>query len=78
MKTFQYSIADTFACALINGDATGLDDNDEQALDEFQAHVIESHGVGHWSVVDDCAEFARDEVTGLHANCLSAEWVVNS
>ena len=78
MKTFQYAIADTFLCALINGDTTGLDDSDEQYLDDFQAHVIESHGVGHWSVISDYAEFARDEVTGLHANCLTVEWVVIS
>ena len=78
MKTFTYSIAECFLSALINGDDSGLDESESQALDDFQAHVIESHGVGHWSVNDEYVEFARDEVTGLRANCINAEWVVIS
>ena len=74
----EFEIPNWALSALINGDDSGLDDSESQAIDDFQAHVIESHGVGHWSVNNEYSEFARDEVTGLRANCVNAEWVVIS
>lgn len=61
-----YIIADVYLPALINGDSTGLTDEDDQALDLFLDAVGCS---GHWSYAEEGEGFARCEVTGLYADC---------
>lgn len=67
----HYSIAGHFAPAIVNGDYSGLSDDDDKALAVF----LKSVPPGIWQFSEN-TEFARDQVTGLHADCLLAElWV---
>lgn len=77
IKTYEYTIAEHYAPALINGDHTGLEDNESRAVDQFEQWVIKEHGYGHWSYRDNAdAYFDRCDVCELMANCVPIEWVV--
>ena len=68
----EYVIANHYACAIINGDWSGLDDNDEQLNDWIKDK-------GTLMLTPVCCEhcepgadnFVRDEITGLMADCVS-------
>jgi hypothetical protein len=55
MKTVQYTLPTFWACALVNGDETGLDDADQASLDAFVADMVKEHGSCH------CLDVAEDE-----------------
>jgi hypothetical protein len=67
---YTYILADHWASAIINADYTGLDDAEEKQLTEWLA---ENHKPqGHWDIEGtDESYFARDEISGLHANCIT-------
>ena len=73
---FPYAIASHFACAIVNGDETGLDDEESHLLESFQRHLIETHGLGDLILIHAESEFARDEVTGLMADCCLMEYTI--
>lgn len=73
-ETYRYTIASHFVPALINGDVTGLDANDEHKLDVFVANL--PGWQGHWEIRDD-AGFARCEVTDLHAECVHVDYLAS-
>jgi hypothetical protein len=69
---YEFNIAGHFASALINGDYTGLSDEDAECLNCFINDHVPA-GAGHWAGFDeDTQNFVRDEVTGLWAECYLA------
>jgi len=44
MKIETYLLPTHWACALINCDATGLDDDDLKALNAFEYDMVKTHG----------------------------------
>ena len=65
---YEYSIAECFLSAIINGDYSGLGNQDIKALNIFLKHKPKN---GYWEVqnIDDGASFRMDEVSGLYADC---------
>lgn len=61
-----YIIAGHFLPTLINGDNTGMDVDEDQALDRFLDAVGCS---GHWDYAEEGEGFARCEITGLWSDC---------
>lgn len=54
MQTVQYILPIHWACALVNGDETGIDDTDQAALDTFIADMVQKYGSCHCiDVIDD-------------------------
>lgn len=68
---YDFSIAGHFLPALINGDTSGLDDNEKHQLNRLVTRLPPG---GHWDVPkdefgnDQEGHFAEDDVTGLRAN----------
>ena len=61
--TYTYTISAHFLPALVNGDDSGLSDDESRALLAFE---LDLPGNGHWSADDaDSFDFARCDVTGL-------------
>lgn len=68
-----YKIAGHWLAALINGDETGLSDDESEQLQAW----LETLPPGpHMYNVGECAEFARDCVSGLMADCYETELYV--
>jgi hypothetical protein len=74
MNTYIFNIASHYASALINGDYTGLEDNEEKELNHFLAHLKREYGNSNLELMDypphDEPDFNRDDITNLWANCL--------
>ena len=68
---YQYEISTHFASAIINGDYSGLRDNEIKELDLFMENLPVDNG--HFDLVDYDGEgfFSRCEISGLHDNCLN-------
>jgi hypothetical protein len=62
---YEYTVSSHFLSALINGDVTGLSDEEECELDEWLESL--EHGEGHWSTTEEHDEFGLCEVTGLRS-----------
>lgn len=65
---YEITLAAHYACALINGDYTGLEDSEAADLDAFMRD--------YWNlpdatldILDQETQFATDEVSGLLADC---------
>jgi hypothetical protein len=70
MKTldyFEYKISASYLSALINGDFSGLDDNEELQFTEWL--YSQDRRIVHWDVIDHGDNFARCEVSNLFADC---------
>jgi hypothetical protein len=66
----DYTIAEHFLPALINGDCSGLEDDEETALKIFTDNAYNTHGLGFWDTnPSEQPDFMRCEVTDLLANC---------
>jgi hypothetical protein len=68
-EPIEYRIADYFIAAMVNGDTSGLEDEEEGLLDGF----LQSIGVGTWDYGSE-ADFAQCDVTGLWGNCVEAKF----
>ena len=66
---YQYSISEHLASAIINGDESGLSPEEISDLNAFMDELPVKNG--HFDVMGDESNFARCEVSGLHADCLS-------
>jgi len=55
MKTAEYIIPESYLCALINGDTSGLSDEDDSALDRFIDDRLKEYPRFH------CLSDTRDE-----------------
>ena len=70
---YDYSIGEQFLSPLINGDHTGLEDDEEQIYLAW----LEKQPDGVWEVIDEEGSFQRDEVTGLMGTCYDVKlWVL--
>lgn len=68
---YEFNIANHFASAIINGDYSGLDDEEERQLNAFLAECDDApHGwtIGHWTIEDDTEAFRHCEVCGSFAD----------
>lgn len=65
---YELTLAGHWLPALINGDETGLTDDESADLDAFMRdyYALEDMTV---DIVDDESQFAVDAVSGLHADC---------
>jgi len=68
MDTFEYTVAEHWLSAIINGDYTGLSDQEESDLNAWLDANQESGA--HWDT-DGYISFGRDEIGGLMADCVS-------
>ncbi len=75
---YEYDVGEHFLSALINGDVTGLDDEEEEELNEWTLGVTEAHGRGgHWAVLDSVRkDFARCAVTDEHSTTERVAYMV--
>tara|TARA_R110000851_G_scaffold18354_1_gene57767 strand:- start:298 stop:540 length:243 start_codon:yes stop_codon:yes gene_type:complete len=62
--------------AIVNGDSSGISDEEDEALDRFiekiQDRTIREHGQSAFAAIvkpDNDIEFARCDVTGYQGNC---------
>lgn len=83
MKDYYiFTISDHYASALVNGDYTGLEDNEEKELNDFLAHLKREYGNSNLILTDYYAEtepdFNKCDVTNLWANCLQFNLKVNA
>jgi len=82
MQTYIFTIASHYASALVNGDYSGLEDNEEKELNNFLAYLEREYGTSNLVLTDYYAEneadFNRDDVTNLWANCLQFNLEVNA
>ena len=66
----DYTISGHFLSALINGDYSGLEENDEIALKLFTDNAYNTHGLGFWDTnPSEEPDFMRCEVIDLLSNC---------
>lgn len=63
-EQYQYRISSHYLPALINGDESGMSDEESEMLNAFYASLP---GYGHWDCEDD-SSFAECEVSGLYAD----------
>ena len=79
---YTFTIASHYASALINGDYTGLEDNEEKELNNFLAHLKREYGTSNLILTDyyehNEADFNKDDVTNLWADCLQFNLEVNA
>jgi len=61
--------------ALINGDYSGLEDDEEKALRSFEKRLVKQHGGKPLNFVpeEDEPEFARCDVTNLYGNVVTVK-----
>jgi len=70
---YEYRIAEHFLSALINGDETGLDDDEQTQFEQWESQaradaIAAGYTVGHWTVAEDSGEdWGICEVSGLFA-----------
>jgi len=67
---FEYKIGEHFMSAIINDDFTGLDDSEEETLNEW----LENNDMraSHWAIEDDSENYCECEVSGLVNRCVVA------
>ena len=71
-EEYTYQIAGHFLPALVNGDRTGLSDQEDEQLDKFLADLTEELQCFPGAMIFEPADesnFAYDDVTGLLAEC---------
>lgn len=80
---YEFKIADHFLSALINDDRSGMDDDEDEQLDDFvdaayNTAVAAGWRVGHWSCVseDGDEDYGECDVTGLFARRASVQLMV--
>lgn len=65
----EFDIGSRYLSALINGDFSGLEDEEAKLFDVWETNVRTSCGnVGHWAALDDSNEFGCCDVTGLRGD----------
>lgn len=65
---YEYTIAECFVPAIVQGEVTHLSDEEEAQFNDW----IEStdRQITHWECIGDGENFTRCEVTNLHAQCM--------
>jgi hypothetical protein len=82
MNTYIFTISSTYASAIVNGDYTGLEDNEEKELNEFLAYLKREYGNSSLVLTDyyehNEPDFNRDDVTNLWGDCIQFNLEVNA
>ena len=77
-EQIPYTLPDFWAPALINGDRTGMSDEDEQQYDAWLEANIEEMGEGHWGLdlEDQESVFRRyhDAFSVMACDCYEYVW----
>jgi len=71
----EFNIAGCYLSGLINGDVSGLNDEDIKLLDEFEGNLQHP---GYWYVISEESNFSRDEVSYLMADCYECRYYIQS
>ena len=71
----RYAIASHFACAIENGDSSGLSDDEIEELECFLDTLPMGSLTWDWS---EDEQFCKDKVTGLHSSCVEGVLYVDS
>jgi hypothetical protein len=74
MIEYTYTIADHWLCPLINDDYSGLEDDEVKELEDFinslpKHYHFKTKMISTWDIKEEEPFFAKDDVSGLHANC---------
>jgi len=80
-ETYQYVLPTYALSALVNGDVSGLEDCEIDAIEQFEQLVIKRHGTGHWANESDGdSYFAHyNDIDGTLGNdCEDWQYVVFS
>lgn len=64
---YEFTIADHYLSALINGDHSGLSESEECTFTDWLEST--DRRITHWDVTDDSENFTRCDVSGLSAQC---------
>ena len=73
--SYTYTISAHLLSAIINGDETGLDDDESDSLSDFLANLPAPNG--HWDCDDaDYSDFGRCEVMGLMSDVVVCRYMV--
>ncbi len=76
-EILEFNMAGTFLSALINGDYTGLTDEDEEQLDAFIKMIEKEYtGAFIWSVITEEGSFMMCDVCQKMANCYEVSLTV--
>jgi hypothetical protein len=65
---YTFNIGSHFLSAIINGDYSGLSDQEETALNRFMDNLPVKNG--HFDLVEDEGNFSQCEVSGLYDDCV--------
>lgn len=68
---YEYTIAAHWVCPIEYADYSDLDDREAEQLGTF---LLNLPGPGYWEWSDDGTDFARDEISGLYADCIRATY----
>lgn len=66
-EQYDYTIGTHYISAIINGDTSGLNDDEEQMLNDFLSCDVFQNG--HWAVPDNDESFSRCDISGLMGDC---------
>ena len=67
MDTYEYTVAEYWLPAIIDGDYTGLTDGEEKKVNDWLDANQEAGA--HWDT-DGHIRFDKDEISGLMADCV--------
>jgi len=72
MKTYIFNIVSHYACAIVNGDYTSLNDSEEREVNGFLDHLQREYGTSSLELRDYETEgdFNRCDISNLMGNCL--------
>ena len=75
-EKIEFSIFGAYLSAIINGDYSGLSDDDESDLNDFLDATFREYGSGHWSIDSEEPSFQFDEVSHLMGDCYDCTYNV--
>ena len=63
-QTVEYTVPEWILSYMVNGDATGITDEEQETAEKFFCQVFDEFGAGHWSVDLDQTpnEFSYNDV----------------
>jgi len=70
-QAFTYAVPAAYASYFVNGDSSGLDDDELAECEEFEREISEEHGNASFIPSNDMEEFfAFPDMGRLMANCV--------
>mgnify|MGYP001431460585 CR=1 FL=1 len=74
-EVHEFTLGAWWAPAIVNGDYSGLNDDEEKQLNDWLNYIHDSYGDGHWDGFYD-SWFGLDEISGLRGNVCEAQYLV--